>query len=346
MSGMLDRGVAGRVGRALAGGGEDPGDPPPVDLIGVCDDAAARISAYARLSPVADLPTPEWIGRGAWIDLNVEALAPVLEAPLQRSGETLGPLGGTARALTGTIAGAEAGAVTGLLSQRVLGQVDPGLLRGPEHVARLVLVAPNLEHAAGKLSVDHADLVRWVAVHEMTHAVQFASVPWLRPELDRLLRETIAALEVRLDVRALLRLPRPEDLFSLVDLVRGGDLLRALAGEEARGLLDRVQSLMGLIEGHAEHVMDAVGGELVEDVGALREALEGRRRERSPLDVLLGRLLGLDQKLAQYRDGRAFCDHVVAEGGRRALRRAWDDPDTVPTPAELADPAAWLARVA
>ncbi len=343
----LDRAVAGAVGRALCGESGPPEAPPPVDLIGVCDEAAERIATYSRLEPVEDLPAPEWIGRGQWIDMNVAALAPAMDATLRLSGASLGPLAGLAGGVAGTVAGAEVGALTGLLAQRVMGQVEPGLLQDDEdHVMRMVLVAPNLVEGAQTMELDHADFVRWVAVHEMTHVVQFASVPWLRPELERLVRELLGSLDVKLDVKALLRMPRPADLASLIAFVRSGDLLSAVAGDEGRERLDRVQGLMGLVEGHAEHVMDAVGGELVDDLDALRVALDQRRATRvSAAQAVLGRVLGLDAKLRQYEEGKAFCDAVVADGGRRALRRAFDGPETVPTLAELGDPAAWLGRV-
>jgi len=342
---VLDRTLAGSIGRALAGGGEDPDAPPPVDLIGVCDEAAPLITAYARMEPAGELPVPEWVGRGAWIDLNVEVLAPVIEGPLLKAGGGLGALGGAARAVVGTVAAAEAGAVTGLLSQRVLGQVEPGLLAAEGHTTRMVLVAPNLAQASTRLEVDPSDFVRWVTVHELTHAVQFSAVPWLKPELERLLRDVVETMNVRLDLRALLRLPRPDDIRALVEVVRRGDLLSAFAGEEMRARLDRVQAMMGLIEGHAEHVMDAVGEDLVDDLDGLRAAMTMRRRERSAVEMLIGRLLGIEAKLRQYEQGKAFCDAVVAEGGRRALRRAWDSPAAVPTVDELAAPERWLARV-
>jgi coenzyme F420 biosynthesis associated uncharacterized protein len=342
----LDRSVAGAVGRALCGDAGPPETPPPVDLIGVCDEAATRITAYTRLEPDGELPTPEWIGRGQWIDMNVDALAPAMDATLRRSGATLGPLAGLAGGVAGTVAGAEVGALTGLLSQRVMGQVEPGLLREDDHEMRLVLVAPNLAEGAEGMELDHADFVRWVAVHELTHAVQFTAVPWLRPELERLLRDLLGSLDVRLDVKALLRLPRPADLASLIAFVRSGDLLSAVAGDEGRERLDRVQALMGLVEGHAEHVMDAVGVELVGDLDALRVALDERRATRvSAVQAVLGRVLGLEAKLRQYADGKAFCDAVVADGGPQALRRAFDGPQSAPTLGELGDPTAWLRRV-
>ena len=55
-------------------------------------------------------------------------------------------------------------------------------------------------------------------------------------------------------------------------------------------------------------------------------------------------MLGLELKLRQYRDGKAFCDAVVAHEGPAGLRRAFAAPDLLPTSTELADPLAWIAR--
>ena len=82
---------------------------------------------------------------------------------------------------------------------------------------------------------------------------------------------------------------------------------------------------MALVEGHAEHVMDAAGAPLVPCSPRLREALDRRRAERTPLAALLERLLGLDLKLRQYRDGKRFCDEVVARAGVSGLNRAFAD---------------------
>jgi uncharacterized protein (DUF2342 family) len=59
---------------------------------------------------------------------------------------------------------------------------------------------------------------------------------------------------------------------------------------------------------------------------------------------LLERLLGLDLKLRQYEQGKAFCDAVVSRGGITALNRVWEGPERMPTLAELDDAPGWLAR--
>ena len=208
---------------------------------------------------------------------------------------------------------------------------------------QLYLVAPNLHELAARMELQLADLLAWVTVHELTHAVQFASVPWLRPHLGGLVGELLRSTEVRLDIGAL-RAPTLDDARALWERARQGGLVGLVTGGAQAELLAQMQATMALVEGHAEHVMDAAGAPLVPSLARLRTALDRRRAERSPLASLLERLLGLDMKLRQYTDGKRFCDAVVAREGVAALNRAWSAPERLPTAAELADPGAWLRR--
>ena len=111
-------------------------------------------------------------------------------------------------------------------------------------------------------------------------------------------------------------------------------------------IVDRVQAVMAVIEGHAEHVMDSVAPDLLPSLPKLRESLDRRRRSQSGLSRLVARLLGLDLKLRQYEQGKAFCDAVVAKGGVEALHHVFSSPEALPTLRELSDPDAWLERTA
>jgi putative hydrolase len=101
---------------------------------------------------------------------------------------------------------------------------------------------------------------------------------------------------------------------------------------------------MAVLEGYAEHVMDAVGEDILDDLPGMRSALGRRRRDRSGFLKLLDRLLGMDLKLRQYEEGKAFCDGAVARAGIGGLNRVWIGPEALPTVAELSDPAGWLKR--
>jgi coenzyme F420 biosynthesis associated uncharacterized protein len=223
----------------------------------------------------------------------------------------------------------------------VLGQYEFPVLE-PAAPARLLFVAPNLAQAASSLDADPDQLLRWVALHETTHALQFGGVAWLRPYLAETITELLGALQV--DPRALLRLPDVADLRRLFEQAREDGLATIVVGPQRRALLDRVQAFMAVLEGYAEHVMDAIGDEVLDDLPSLRESLSRRRRDRSGLLKVLERLIGMDLKLRQYEQGKAFCDGVVARGGMDALNRVWEGPDSMPSMTELDDPAGWLRR--
>jgi putative hydrolase len=188
-------------------------------------------------------------------------------------------------------------------------------------------------------------------------------VSWLRGHLGGILQELIDGLQVTLlghpsgvagDDAAepasdpgrgrRPQLPDPNQLRELLERARRGELLRMTLGEDRWQLVERMQAAMSLIEGHAEHTMDAVGAELLPSLPRLRAALDRRRESRGLPWRVLERLLGLELKLRQYELGRQFCDAVVAEGGPQALARAWEGPEALPSTAELQAPSEWLAR--
>jgi coenzyme F420 biosynthesis associated uncharacterized protein len=244
-------------------------------------------------------------------------------------------------AASGALLALEAGAVSGFLAGRVLGQYEFPVL-DPSARARLLFVAPNLGHAVNTLDADAEQLLRWVALHETTHALQFAGVPWLREHLAGMVGQLLGALEV--NPRGLFKMPNATDLRSLLDSVREDGLAFVAVGPERRELLETAQAFMALLEGYAEHVMDAVGADLLDDVAALRKAMDRRRQERSGLLRVVEKLIGLDLKLRQYELGKRFCDAVVARGGIAVLNRAWASPSSLPALAELSDPTGWIAR--
>jgi coenzyme F420 biosynthesis associated uncharacterized protein len=339
---VLDPALTQRIAELVAGA-DGRGTPLPGDLPALCADARRRVESYTGLRPAQGLPAPESVDRPTWIAANIASIGALLDPVADRIGDGLGILRGPARTAIGALVSAEAGVLTGYLSQRVLGQYDLALL-DPDRPARLLFVAPNIAAARERLEVDGEELLAWIVFHEVTHAVQFGGVPWLRGHVAGLLRELLETLEVSVDARALLRLPAREDLRALADAVREGGLIAAVVGPERRAVLDRLQVVMAVIEGHAEHVMDVVGAEALRSLPELRAALDRRRRERPPALRLLDRLIGLDAKMRQYEDGKRFCDAVVAHAGPAALHRVFDGPERLPTAAELADPAAWVSR--
>jgi coenzyme F420 biosynthesis associated uncharacterized protein len=341
---VIDWNLVRRIAETIGGQGGTVSSPRG-DLAAIAEDAQRRVLAYTQLQPMAELPAPEMVSRQQWIESNLRSMRPVLDRVGARVGGDMGVLGRPTRAITRALFSAQVGGLTGFLAQRVLGQYDMPLLDSTG-APRLLLVGPNLGAAALRLEADGEELLHWVTLHEMTHAVQFGSVPWLRLHLASLVREVVDTLDVRIDASRGMRVPSATDLRELIDSLRKGELVTLVIGRERRVLVDRIQATMAVIEGHAEHVMDVVGAEVIPSQATLRVALERRRMARSGPMRLLERVLGFELKLRQYRDGKRFCDAVVERVGIEGFNRVWSAPHALPTLGELVDPEAWIARTA
>ena len=204
-----------------------------------------------------------------------------------------------------------------------------------------------------ELDVDPHDFRLWVCLHEETHRTQFTAVPWLRDHIEGEIQEFLAETDI--------------DPATLLDRIRqaaqslvGGPAAagRGAASDDGRACWsssrpppsgrssDRLTAVMSLLEGHADYVMDGVGPDVVPSVAEIREKFQQRRASGAGrLDQALRRLLGLDAKMRQYRDGERFVRAVVDEVGMDGFNRVWTSPNTLPTKAEIAQPADWVARV-
>jgi coenzyme F420 biosynthesis associated uncharacterized protein len=343
---MVDWSLARQIARFAAGGSQRATI--EADFPALVEEADRHLRGYTGLAPAGDIPPPEVVDRAEWADVNLTSLSKMLEPVAERMSGRLalaGPFAGALRTVTGATLAAESGLVMGYMSQRVLGQYDVSLLEA-EATPRLLFVGPNLANAVRELDVDRDSFLRWIVLHELTHVFQFAGVPWLRGHLSKLMREYMKTVEVRIEQGAAGGLPSWPDPQRIVEAFREGGLVALVQTREQRKLMERIQPAMSVIEGYSEHVMDALGEKVLPAYAGLREAMERRRKSRSAPERILQRLLGLDLKLRQYEEGKAFCDAVVERGGIESLNRVWDSPQSLPTTDELSDADAWLARTA
>ena len=341
---MIDWILAERLAGYLAGTGD--ARQPSTDLSALAAESERRVTAYTGLTPSSTLPEPEGISRRDWVSSNVSSMRSLLDPILERAGSGLGPLRPAVKLGVGVVLTAEVGVVIGYLAQRVLGQYELVLLdeSAASRPPRLLFVLPNLGEAVRAFGAEEREFMTWVTLHEVTHAVQFSGVPWLQGHLAGLVRELLQGAELRLDTSRKLHWPSRAEVNRIGDALRRGDFISLVTTAHERSVLDRVQAVMAVIEGHAEHVMDAVAPDLLPSLPRLRESLDRRRRSQSTLSRIAARLLGLDLKLRQYEQGKIFCDAIVGEGGTAALRYVFSSPEALPTLPELRDPPVWLAR--
>jgi coenzyme F420 biosynthesis associated uncharacterized protein len=295
-------------------------EPPVREVTGLHTDGAVP---EARI-----IDRPEWIRAAA-------------ESMRAMTGGTDKPRG----AISGRVTGAQTGAVLAFVSSGILGQYDPFSDGGA-----LLLVYPNVIAVERQLRLEPSDFRLWVCLHEVTHRVQFTANPWLSGYMSQALG--VLTQEGSDDVAQVVS--------RLADFARGrrdsaqGDpnsagilgLLRAVQSDPQREALDQLLVLGTLLEGHADHVMDAVGPVVVPSVSTIRSRFDERRnRKQPPLQRLLRALLGIDAKLSQYTRGKAFVDHVVDRVGMARFNTVWTSPETLPRPIEIEYPQRWIDRV-
>jgi coenzyme F420 biosynthesis associated uncharacterized protein len=339
---MVDWSLARQVAR-LASGSAEPEGPDP-DVVALCAEMQGHVASYSGLRPGSAIPEPELVGREEWVATNLDSMAGMIDpvaARLERRLDFAGPFAGALQAGASGVLAAEVGLVMGYVSGRVLGQYDISLLGG-EAPPRLLFVAPNLRKAVRELDVDRDPFHRWICAHELTHVFQFQGVPWLRGHLSGMVAEYLSTVDLRIDRSVAGGLPA---LSRLAEAFREGGLAALVQTQEQRALMARMQATMAVVEGYSEHVMDSLGEAAIPGRDALRAAMDRRRRSRSAPELLIQRLLGLEFKMRQYAQGKSFCDAVVAASSIEVLDRVWESPETLPTPAELEDPAAWTARI-
>ena len=312
--------------------------------------AAIRAAASAARTPVAEtarLSTPDGapdalvVDRATWIGVNADSMSamldPTFDAIVEKRGETPNA---TVQAVGSKITGAEAGALLAFMASKVLGQYD----LAPGGTPALMLVAPNIMAVAEELDVDRDDFRRWVCMHEETHRVQFTANPWLR---DHLVAEARAlAVELAPDQDRLQEMAG-RVVEKLPELFREGSagVAELFTTPEQRERLAGLTAVMSLLEGHADVVMDDVGPAHIPTVAHIRARFTQRRKGAGAPDRLLRRLLGLEAKMRQYRDGAVFVRGVQDTVGVDGFNAVWASPDTLPLAREIPDPQAWVRRV-
>lgn len=312
------------------------------------------VSEYTGTSLPTDEERTFAFDRVDWINANLEGFQRMFE-PIEALDTSSGAKNVVAKAWNGVNQVAvsyEVGLLLGYMARRVLGQYDLALL-GREPVqsnGKLYYVEPNIRGIEKKLGLPKQDFRMWLALHETTHAFEFEAHPWVRTHFNGLLDRYMTFLKqdtefLRQGVQGLKVFAKRISERDTSSEDSSGSWLEALMDEEQRALFSEMQALMSVIEGYSNHVMNAVGKDLLANYDLISRKFEERQRQRSQADQLFARLTGLDVKMEQYRQGEEFINAVVAERGHAFAHRVWDKPEHLPTMKELRQPSLWMARM-
>jgi coenzyme F420 biosynthesis associated uncharacterized protein len=350
MAALIEPRVAAAVARRVAGGGSLQSS---YLLERLHRDLAVAVPQaeefVAAASGIPRPPAADWgvIDRAHWVEANIRGMIVLLGPLAERIENRLQGVPLALRVGQKAAVSIEVGLLLGYISRRVLGQYD--LLVGAEdstEAGTVYFVGANMVETERRFGFVPDEFALWVAVHEITHRFQFEGVPWLRELFLGLVHSYLSAVEVEAKDFARRFAQAARKLASRTVPAEEKSPVYLLATEEQRSVLDQIQALMAVVEGHGNFVMDAVGSEVIPTFGQMRHLFQARRRQQSLLQKLVANAIGLEMKMRQYELGQSFCEAVAAESGPQALGYLWQDPSHLPTMAELRSPDAWLARIA
>jgi coenzyme F420 biosynthesis associated uncharacterized protein len=362
--GLVRWGVAASTARTLASAGPrlERGEAARIveEIRAAANASVEHVHRITGLAAALELRDSEVlvVDRAGWATAAVNGFRQMLEPGLKQVLGAKFPQGlPMSLKLGGYGVGAEMGGLVAFLASHVLGQYDAFSVSATAPGGRLLLVAPNIVQVERALNVDPADFRLWVALHEQTHRVQFAAAPWLREYLGEQITELTDGL---MSLPTSLR----ERLTSLTGSVKrdaegapeaqGADaehdgaglgLLDLVTGPREKEALSRVTAVMSLLEGHANVVMDSVDASVIPTVKTIRQRFEGRGAERSALQKLIMRVIGMAAKQKQYQDGARFVRAAVDALGMEGFNVVWQGREMLPSETELHEPTLWVARV-
>ena len=343
-SDLVDFGLALRVSHRLA---ERSGPLPAAVRNRLADEFdASTSSAYQRVCEITGLRSPEGRPRAlaydrvSWIDANIGSLRELFNRVDQPDSK---PRNDLVRGVTRASSGTQLGLMFAWLSHRVLGQYD--MVTGDPARDAIYYVGPNVYGLERRYGFAPSEFRLWIALHEVTHHLQFSGVPWMRAYFFDLVARAMAlgATNARSIAEARSRafdtIRRGEN-----PLAEGG-IVTMLAGKELLETMREAQALMSLLEGHAEYVMSIAAPDEVPGAPRFASVLQQRRQQASAPARLVQQALGFEAKLRQYHEGHKFIDEIVSAGGDGLVARLWERREHIPTIEEIRMPQLWIARI-
>jgi len=313
----------------------------------------------SEATTISDLAVPpRALTRGAWVEATLPvwqelaepvagSIADALTAALESQApeemrEMIAGAGRLLRTVGGSLFAAQLGAVIGKLSQEVVSGGDVGIPVMPDGEA--AILPQNFADFGRDLGIDDDQLALSLATRELAHARLFRHARWLR--LHVISQVTDFARGIHVDTDAL------EELASRFDPAQPDELRSALESgvllpqqsEAQAAALARLEHLLATIEGWVD-VVTADATTRLPSAGRIAEAVRRRRAVGGPAEQAMASLVGLQLRPRRLREAAAMWRAITDAVGREARDALWDYPDLMPSPADIDDPSALIARL-
>ena len=247
--------------------------------------------------------------------------------------------------------GSQLGQALGRLSREVLTSTDIGLPLGPKGVAALMPAA--IEELSEGLENPRSEILTFLAAREAAHHRLFSHVPWLSGQLLGAVEAYAKGMKVDMsgmeqlaagiDPASLMDPSKMEELLAQANLE--GGMFEPKATPEQTAALERLETMLALVEGWVSTVVVAALGDRIPGTTALAEMLRRRRATAGPAEQTFATLVGLELRPRKMREAAVLWERLTEAAGIDARDAVWQHPDLLPSSADLDEPAGFIDRV-
>ena len=117
------------------------------------------------------------------------------------------------------------------------------------------------------------------------------------------------------------------------------------ATPEQIAALERLETLLALIEGWVQTVVTDALGDRIPGTAALSETLRRRRATGGPAEQTFATLVGLELRPRKLREAAALWERLTEAVGADARDAVWQHPDLLPGADDLDEPAGFIDRI-
>jgi putative hydrolase len=237
--------------------------------------------------------------------------------------------------------GLQLGQGLGQLATEVVGATDIGLpLSEPGHVA---LLPTNIKSFGEGLEQSGTDVTLYLALRECARQRLFAAAGWLRSQMLTLVEEY--ARGITIDTSALEQAVSqidPSNLEELSESLQGG-LFEPQKTPEQIATLERLETMLALVEGWVDEVVTQATGPWMPAAAALAETVRRNRATGGPAEATFATLVGLELRPRRMRDAANLWAALRDARGAEGRDAVWTHPDLIPASADLDDPLGFIS---
>ncbi|WKE55816.1 zinc-dependent metalloprotease [Corynebacterium tuberculostearicum] len=268
-----------------------------------------------------------------------------LESMPEEAREMMGSMTKMMNQMSGMNFGMQLGHALGDLASQALTGSDFGLPIAPANT--VALLPQTIQKVARELNVPGQEVLVYIAAREAARQRLFKHVPWLVERIVSSVEEYAIGLVI--DTSHLEEVTRelnlesgdPQAIQDAMSKLQGMDLSPRITSKNTAAA-SRLETLLALVEGWAEHVVTEALGERIPSTSKLTQAWAHRRSTGGSAENAFSKVVGIELNAPKVSEAAELWRRATVAVGAEKRDKAWDHPDFLPTAEHLDNPAAFI----